>query len=322
MAHLPRVVFMGTPEFAVPTLAGLIQGGWPVVGVVTQPDRPVGRGQKVTMPPVKELALAYGLVVAQPERIRNNADFLTWLADLRPELLVVVAYGKILPAIVLDLPRLGCVNVHASLLPKYRGAAPIQWAVMNGETVTGVTLMKMDQGMDTGPLLGSASLAIAPEDTAATLSPRLAQLGAELALAQLPQYVAGKLEPVAQQDADATMAPLLTKCTGWVDWTRAAQVIRDQIRGVQPWPGARAQLDGIDLKIGSATVVARGGDVQPGTVLDVDQQGWHVACGCDTLVLQTLQMPGKPMRQAVDVARGLSGHSPIGRRLTVGEPTA
>ncbi|MFN3430476.1 MAG: methionyl-tRNA formyltransferase, partial [Candidatus Sericytochromatia bacterium] len=204
------IVYMGTPSFAVPTLQAFISAGWPIRGVVCQPDRPAGRGQKLTPPPVKELALAHGLPVFQPEKVKNNAEFLATLRELNPALIVVVAYGKILPIEILTLPTYGCVNVHASLLPKYRGAAPIQWSIIEGDAVTGVTLMQMDVGMDTGAMLATAKLAILPEDTAVTLSPKLSNLGAELALDQIPRYMAGELQPQAQHDALATMAPMLT----------------------------------------------------------------------------------------------------------------
>lgn len=235
---MTRVVFMGTPDFAVPSLQALIDGGYDVVGVVTQPDREKGRGKKVQAPPVKELALAQGLLVAQPERIRGKA-FRGWLAERAPELVVVTAYGKILPQSVLDAPRYGCLNVHASLLPKYRGAAPIQWALIEGERETGVSIMRMDAGMDTGDVIAMRALAIEEGDTAGSLHDKLARLGAELLREILPGWLEGSRTAVPQDHEGATMAPMLTRAHGALDWSGSAQSINDRIRGVTPWPGAR-----------------------------------------------------------------------------------
>lgn len=299
-----RVLFMGTPAFAVPTLRAISDAGWPIVGVVCQPDKPVGRGQKLTPPPVKELALARGLPVYQPTRIRNNPEFMAQLRELAPDLILVVAYGKLLPQEVLDLPRYGCLNVHASLLPRYRGAAPIQWAIIRGETVTGVTLMKMDIGMDTGDMLARAELPIAPTDTTATLAPKLAELGARAAVSEIPRWVAGELRAEKQDDAAATMAPMLAKETGTLDWAQPARAIADLIRGVQPWPGAATTLAGQPLKVQGATALAEPTDAEPGTILALTPDGWKVATGDGTLLLREVQAPGKPARPAADVARG------------------
>lgn len=296
---------MGTPAFAVPTLEAMLQANWPIMGVVCQPDRPSGRGQKLTPPPIKELALAHGLPVHQPERIRRNPEFLELVRRLAPGLIVVVAYGQLLPPELLAIPPRGCLNVHASLLPHYRGAAPIQWALIRGEVRTGVTLMRMDVGMDTGDMVARAELAIAAADTAATLAPRLADLGARLAIAEIPRWLAGELTPEPQDGGRATMAPLLTKETGAIDWSRPAKELHDLVRGVQPWPGASGTLLGQVLKVVATRPV--GGDASsaaPGTVLALESDGWHVATGHGALVLETIQVPGKPPRPAADVARG------------------
>src|SRR3954468_10077695 len=231
-----RIVFMGSPDFAVPCLEAVLETE-EVVAVVCQPDKPAGRGQKLTAPPVKVRAEAAGLPVMQPVSVRKP-PFLDELKALAPDLAVVVAYGKILPAEVLTVPRLGCINVHGSLLPKYRGAAPIQWSIIRGERETGVTLMQMDAGMDTGDMLGKRVLAIDEWVTAGQLHTRLAPLGAELLVEGLAKLKAGTLEPQKQDDAQATMAPMLTKDTGRVDFTAGARAVRDLARGCDPWPTA------------------------------------------------------------------------------------
>lgn len=298
------IVFMGTPDFAVPTLRAMLEAGFPVVAVVCQPDRPTGRGQKLAHPPVKALALEVGLPVFQPERIRRNPEFLATMAELKPALFVVIAYGRILPPELLALPTHGCLNLHASLLPAYRGAAPIQWSVIRGETMTGTTLMVMEEGLDTGPMLAKATVEIGPDDTSATLSPRLAAASAALAVAEIPRWVAGKLPPVAQDDALSTLAPMLSRETGRLDFSRPARELRDLVRGTQPWPGASTTLLGQVLKVGVPDVLAGPADAAPGTVLALHDDGWHIATGDGVLVLTTVQVPGKPMRSAADVARG------------------
>lgn len=303
------ILYMGTPAFAVPTLEALIEAGWPILGVVCQPDRPAGRGQQLQPPPVKQLALAHGLSVYQPEKLRRNEAFLAEMRALAPALIVVVAYGNLLPPEFLDLPRHGCLNVHASLLPKYRGAAPIQWALIRGETTTGVTLMKMDVGMDTGPMLAEARLAIAPDDTAASLAPKLANLGAQLAVEQIPRWVAGELEAVPQDDALATLAPKLTKETGVLDWTRPARALHDLVRGVTPWPGATTTLLGAPLKVLKTAVVDAAGGA-PGELRALLPEGWLVATGEGALLLEQVQLPGKPARAAGELTHGLRGLEP------------
>jgi methionyl-tRNA formyltransferase len=284
-----RTVFMGSPEFAVPTLRALLAAE-DVVLVVTQPDKPAGRGRKVAPPPVKRVAEAAGVPVLQPRSVRTP-ELADALRALAPDVAVVVAYGKILPQPVLDAPRHGCLNVHASLLPRYRGAAPIQWALLRGETETGVTIMRLDAGMDTGPMLLQRVLPIHDEDTSGTLHDKLAKVGAELMLVTLGRLKAGTLEATPQDGALATLAPVLAKDQGRIDWTRPAAEVRNLVRGVDPWPGAFTALAGEPLKAwGARAAEGRGA---PGEVLGVDPAGLVVACGEGAVALAELQLPGK-----------------------------
>lgn len=302
---MTRVVFMGTPDFAVPSLQALIDGGYDVVGVVTQPDREKGRGKKVQAPPVKELALAQGLLVAQPERIRGKA-FRGWLAERAPELVVVTAYGKILPQSVLDAPRYGCLNVHASLLPKYRGAAPIQWALIEGERETGVSIMRMDAGMDTGDVIAMRALAIEEGDTAGSLHDKLARLGAELLREILPGWLEGSRTAVPQDHEGATMAPMLTRAHGALDWSGSAQSINDRIRGVTPWPGARAVFAGRELKLFPGRVLDEpSGAAQPGEIVRADST-LVVATGAGLLELLEIQLEGRRRMRVDEFLRGFA----------------
>jgi len=284
-----RVVFMGSPEFAVPTLRALLDAE-EVVAVVSQPDKPAGRGRQLHAPPVKQLAVERSVPVLQPARARDP-QFIAELAALKPDVAVVVAYGKILPQAVLDVPRLGCLNVHASLLPKYRGAAPIQWALIRGERETGVTIMRLDAGMDTGPMLLWRSVRIEDDDTAGTLSPRLSKMGAELMMVAMARLGAGALVETPQDDAQATLAPMLKKEQGNLDWTRPAAELRNLARGVDPWPGAQTYLGGEVLKVWGARLVE--GHGEPGEVLGVERDGVVVACGEGALALGELQLPGR-----------------------------
>lgn len=296
-----RVVFMGTPAFAVPTLDALVAAGHEVLGVVAQPDRPVGRGQQLASPPTVQRARALGLEVRQPKAVRTGA-FPEWLETCGAELAVVVAYGRILTPRLLAAPRRGCVNVHASLLPRYRGAAPIQWAVVNGETETGVTTMKMAEGLDTGDMLLKASTPIGPDEDAEALATRLSVLGAALlvdTLARLDEIV-----PERQDDALATFAPLLTKEHGVLDWGRPAAALHDQIRGLRPWPGTTTTLRGEALKVSRARVLTRDGSAgTPGEVLA--GPGLVVACGQGTLEIVEAQAPGKRVQPGRDLVNGL-----------------
>ena len=284
----PRALFFGTPEFAVPALAALAEQA-DVVTVITQPDRPKGRGMKLAPPPVKQLAQQLGIAVIQPEKVRVP-EFAQSLRALEADVAIVVAYGRILPPAVLNAPRLGCLNVHASLLPKLRGAAPIQWAIVRGERETGVCLMQMDEGMDTGPVLARASLAIDDNETAAELSVRLSALGATLVRDELPRALAGELPKVAQDHAQATLAPLLRKEDGDVDWSQPARAVHDLIRGFAPWPSAYSTLEGERVKLHKSRVLDEdAAQAVPGQVLRADREGVVVACGAGALSITELQ---------------------------------
>jgi methionyl-tRNA formyltransferase len=304
-----RVVFMGSPEFAVPCLDALL-GTEDVVAVVTQPDKPAGRGLGLQPPPVKVRALAAGVPVLQPPSVRKP-PFVDTLAAHAPDVCVVVAYGKILPPELLVVPRLGCLNVHASLLPKYRGAAPIQWAIIRGERETGVTLMQLDAGMDTGAMLAKRTLAIDDWVTAGQLHTRLAPLGAELLVDGLSRLKAGSLQPEKQDDAQATLAPMLTKETGRIDFAAGARAVRDLVRGCDPWPTAYTLLGGEPLKLFRAKVVSGRG--VPGTVMGADRDGLLVACGDDAVAFAELQLPGRKRMPATALLAGRP--MPVGTKL-------
>lgn len=287
-----RVLFMGTPDFAVPSLQILIDQGYEICGVFTQPDKPKGRGQKLQPPPVKELALRYGLPVYQPATLRDEA-VQKEIVRMEPDFIIVVAYGKMLPLQVLNAPRMGCVNVHGSLLPKYRGAAPIQWAVLNGDRQTGVTTMFMAEGMDSGDILLRAETEIGPEETAGELFDRLKDLGAELLAETLKRLERGELTGIPQEENAVTFAPMLKKEMSVIDWTQPAQRVHDQIRGLNPWPGAAAVLNGKRLKLLGSRVLECSG--KPGTA--VSQEGELVAfCGEGAVKITELQTDkGKKM---------------------------
>lgn len=308
----PPLVFMGTPEFAVPCLQALITAGYPIPLVVTQPDKPVGRKQILTPSPVKQLALAYDLEVFQPAKIRNQPEVIARLRAAKAELFVVVAYGKILPQEVLDIPPRGCINVHASLLPKYRGSSPIQWSIVLGETETGVTTMLMDAGMDTGDILLKRHLPITQEDTGITLSQKLSHLGAEALLDTLPAYLSGELLPQPQDHTQATTIPLLKKEDGLLDWTQSAQALFNRIRGLKPWPETYTFFRGRPLKIKEARpLLQETHGVIPGQILAIHKQSLWVATGSGVLeVLRVHPADGREM-SAGDFARG--------QRLSLGE---
>ncbi len=280
-----RVVFMGTPDFAVPSLQILLDHGYEVCAVYTQPDKPKGRGHKLQPPPVKELALQHQIPVFQPATLRKEevqAEIRSW----NPDVIVVVAYGKLLPKAVLDAPKLGCVNVHGSLLPQYRGAAPIQWTVLNGDKVAGVTTMFMAEGMDTGDMLLKAETPVGEEETSGQLFDRLKDLGADLLLETLQGLEVGTLTPVPQDEAQATRAPMLSKELSQVDWTKSAQQVHDLIRGLNPWPSAVSYLDGRKLKLHASRV--REGSGEPGKAFAQDGALW-VYCGQGALELTEIQ---------------------------------
>lgn len=280
-----RVIFMGTPDFAVPSLEKLLTGGYEVCVVYTQPDKPKGRGHKLQPPPVKELALRHEIPVFQPATLRNEevqAEIRSWDADV----IVVVAYGKILPKAVLDAPRLGCINVHGSLLPKYRGAAPIQWTVINGDKTAGVTTMFMGEGLDTGDMLLKAETPVGEEETAGELFDRLKDLGADLLIETLEQLEQGELRPVPQNEEKATLAPMLSKELSAIDWTRPAQELHDLIRGLNPWPSAYSYLDGKKMKVHASRVLSETGT--PGKAF-VREGDLCVYCGEGALKLVEIQ---------------------------------
>lgn len=306
-----RTIFMGTPDFALPTLQGLIEAGVDLRGVFTQPDRPRGRGKVLTPPPVKKLALAHDLPVFQPEKLRNPAT-VEQIRKLRPDLIVVVAYGQILPKSVLDIPQYGCINVHASLLPRYRGAAPIHKAVIDGEQVTGVTTMLMDAGLDTGDILVRRATEIGREETAGELHDRLALLGREAMEETLRRLCDGTLKAESQDDAKSCYAPMMKKEDGLIDWSRPAAEIHNQVRGLSPWPGAFTYWNGQLLKIGR-TQAEKGADAVPGTVVSADIEGVCIACGRGVLRVCELQLAGKKKLPAGDFLRGTS--LSVGARL-------
>jgi len=298
-----RTVFMGTPEFALPTLEGLLAAGLPVIGVYTQPDRPSGRGKQLTPPPVKQLATAHGIPLFQPLRLRLP-EVVAELQALAPDLIVVVAYGQILPKSVLDIPRYGCINVHASLLPKYRGAAPINHAIMAGESETGVTTMYMDVGLDTGDMLVKRTANIGANETAGELHDRLAQLGREAMLATLERLCAGTLVREKQDEALTCYAPLLRKEQGRIDWSRSASELHNQVRGLDPWPGAYTLLAGDPLKLARTLPLQELHTAAAGTVLGADASGLRIACGNGVLKVGELQLPGRKRLPAAEFLRG------------------
>ncbi|RII28830.1 MAG: methionyl-tRNA formyltransferase [Geobacter sp.] len=285
-----RIVFMGTPEFACPTLQMLFDRGEDVIAVVTQPDRPKGRGQKLTPPPVKVLAEQHGVPVLQPVKVRAP-EVITTLQELRPDLIVVIAFGQILPKALLDIPPKGCINVHASLLPRYRGAAPLNWCIVNGETETGVTTMLMDVGLDTGDMLVKKAIPINPDEDAQSLHDRLALLGAAAMAETLDLLAEGRLVPEKQDDSLTNYAPMMKKEDGLIDWTKEPRVVKNLVRGFTPWPGAFTTLDDKVLKI--CRVREGEGHGEPGTVLRADKNGLEVACGSGSLFIEELQLEGR-----------------------------
>lgn len=310
-----RTVFMGTPEFAVPTLARLL-AEQDVVGVFTQPDRPSGRGQRAAAPPVKQLAETEGVPVFQPASLRKDPSAMAALTELAPDVVVVAAYGLLLPRAVLEAAPGGALNVHASLLPRWRGAAPVAYAILNGDAETGVTIMRMDVGLDTGPMLARRAGPILPEDSAGRLTERLADWGAELLAETLPRWLAGEIQPEAQDDALATFAPRLESTAGWLDWREPATALARRVRAMNPWPGAFTLLDGARLKVHAATPMAGDGssDQVPGTVVTLDGLP-AVTTGAGLLRLDVVQAPGGRALPGADFTRGRRGF--VGARLAL-----
>ena len=314
MPKTAKLVFCGTPQFAVPTLEALLAAGYDIPLVVTQPDRPVGRRQELVAPPVKQTALAAGLAAAievvQPEKIRNNAEFRAQLESIAPDAIVVVAYGRIIPSWMLALPRLGCINLHGSLLPKYRGAAPIQWAVAMGETITGNTTLLLEEGLDTGPILLQQQVPIMPEQTAADLFDVLSHAGAPLVVDTLVGLLDGTIHPQPQDPSQATLAPLLDREAGRMDFhSRTAVELLNRWRGFQPWPGAFTLLDGKKLIVHRMAVVAdprtgRFAQSTPGSLV-VEGNQMFVSCAQNTwLELVEIQPEGKKRMSTADYLRG------------------
>nr|WP_091348951.1 methionyl-tRNA formyltransferase [Anaerobranca gottschalkii] len=300
-----RIIFMGTPEFAVPTLEKLYLSKHEIVAVVTKPDQKRGRGQKVSFSPVKELALSHGTLVLQPEKIKGNADFIETLKKLNADVFVVVAYGKILPKIVLDIPKKGCINVHGSLLPKYRGAAPIHWALLNGEKTTGVTTMLMDEGMDTGDMLLKREIPIEEGDNVETLHEKLAQIGADLLIKTLEELEEGTLKPEKQQEDLATYAPMVTKEMGLIDWNLPAKNIYNKLRGLNPWPGTYTHIKGDRLKIISGEIYREYSECQePGTIVEITKEGIVVETGEGSILIKEVQPANKDKMDSYSYVNG------------------
>jgi methionyl-tRNA formyltransferase len=299
-----KLVFCGTPQFAVPTLEAVIAAGHEVALVVTQPDRAAGRGMELHTPPVKGVALAHGIPVVQPDKIKKNPEFRAQIESIAPEAILVVAYGRIIPEWMLRLPRYGCINLHGSLLPKYRGAAPIQWAVAHGELLTGVTTMRLDAGLDTGDLLLAQVVPVGSEETAGDVYEGLAAVGAGLTVETLCKLGEGSIYPQPQDHSLATLAPILTREDGWIDFSRHAKQIYDRWRGFQPWPGAHTLLRGKKLIVHRMHPVERSLGLEEG-MLAVEGDALFVGCGGGTLLcLDEVQMEGKRRMSAAEFLRG------------------
>jgi len=310
-----RIIFMGTPDFACPTLQSLIERGENLVAVVTQPDRPKGRGQKMLPPPVKELAEKHGIPVYQPPKVRDPG-FVDIIRELKPDVIVVVAFGQILPKALLDIPPHGCINVHASLLPRYRGAAPLNWCIINGETETGVTTMLMDVGLDTGDMLLIRKTALDENEDVQSLHDRMSTMGADLLTETVDRLQTGDIVPQAQDNSANCYAPMLKKDDGIINWHSDARTIHNQVRGLAVWPGACSVIDGQVLKI-FRTVIGEGSG-EPGTVLQAAKGRLEVACRSGSLFLQELQLAGK---KRLDCTSFLAGY-PVsaGTLLGAGQP--
>ncbi len=299
-----KLVFMGTPQFAVVPLQALVAAGHEIAGVVTQTDKRVGRGRTLSAPPVKRIAQELGLAVFQPRSVRDP-EFIRLLRDIAPETIIVAAYGQMLPKEVLTLPKFGCINIHASLLPLFRGAAPINWAIIRGEQKTGNTIMLMDEGMDTGAILMQESIPIGPEDTAGMLAEKLASLGAKLITTAIPLLASGKLTPIVQDGTKATHASLLKKGDGLIDWDLPAREIHNRVRGLSPWPGAYCYLAGQMVKIIRTGVLDGVGE--PGLLYEKDKNALEAGTGTGLLRILSIQPEGKKPMTAGEFMRGHRG---------------
>lgn len=300
-----KIVYMGTPDFAVPALAALAESGYEVAGVVTQPDKPKGRSKTLVPTPVKEEALKHGIPVYQPKKVREP-EFVETLKEIGPDIIIVAAFGQIIPKEILDMPEFGCINIHASLLPKYRGAAPIQQAVINGDKEAGVTIMKMGIGLDTGDMISQASVPLAEDETGGNLFDRLADLGADLLVKTLPSIFdrTAVYEP-QPEESPTPYVGMITKQMGLLDFHKDAEELERLIRGMDPWPSAYTFLNGKSLKVWKAAVEQKvSGSEEPGTIVNTDKEGIHVACGQDRLVLKEIQLEGKKRMDAAAFLRG------------------
>ncbi|MGE5629354.1 MAG: methionyl-tRNA formyltransferase [Solirubrobacterales bacterium] len=299
-----KIIFMGTPEFAVPSLEKLIQE-FNVTAVLTQPDKPKGRGKKMSMSAVKECALKYSIPVYQPEKLKNDRDLINIIKNMEPDYIVVVAFGQILTKEVLEIPKYGCINLHASLLPKYRGAAPINWAIINGEKLSGNTTMFMDVGLDTGDMLLKSEVVISENMTAGELHDILMIDGADLLVKTLKGLLEGKIERIKQNDSDSIYASMLNKDMALVDWNKPPAEIHNLIRGLNPWPLAYSKYNGIVMKIHKSELINSNSNKTPGTIVNVSKNGIEVSCRNGCLLLKTIQFPGgKPM----NVEEYIKGH--------------
>lgn len=302
-----KIVYMGTPDFAVPPLAALVEAGYKVEAVVTQPDKPKGRGKTLLPTPVKEEAMKHGISVYQPKRVREP-EFIQTLRDIAPDVIIVAAFGQIIPEEILNMPEFGCINIHASLLPKYRGAAPIQQAVINGDKEAGITIMQMGTGLDTGDMISQAAITLAEDETGGSLFDRLAELGAELLVKTLPSVFDRTAVYQPQPEESPTpYAGMITKQMGLLDFHKSAEVLERLVRGMNPWPSAYTFLDGKSLKVWKASVKAGSADkkdAEPGTVAATDREGIHVVCGEGILVLREVQLEGKKRMDTAAFLRG------------------
>ncbi len=308
-----KLIFMGTPQFAVPSLLALLEAGHEIAGVVTRVDKPAGRGRTITAPAVKIAARERNLPLFQPKRVRDP-EFVAALRKREPEAIVVAAYGQILPKEVLTLPPYGCINIHASLLPAYRGAAPINWAIIRGDRETGITIMQMDEGMDTGAILMQESIAIEPADTAGNLAEKLSKLGAKMITRVLPLLQSGRLKPAVQEGSKATLAPLLKKEDGLIDWRVPAVDIHNRVRGLSPWPGAYTYLDRAMIKILETEIVPGSGE--DGRIYAGNHKTLDVGTGRDMLRVITLQPAGKKPMSSEEFLRG--HRDVVGKKFDVG----